>query len=63
MEKLDTVYKNLFNERFSISVGIMNKGITVSNRQVSIVRKIQRSIPKLVKTNIENIWTNRSVET
>ena len=41
----------------------MNKGITVSNRQVSIVRKIQRSIPKLVKTNIENIWTNRSVET
>ena len=27
------------------------------------VRKIQRSTAKLVKTNIENIWAERSVET
>ena len=37
--------------------------ITAWNKQALDVRKSQRSTAKLVKTNIENIWAERSAET
>ena len=61
VNKLDVVYKNVFNK--TSSAGITNTPITASNTQALNVRKIQRSTAKLVKTNIENIWTKRSLET
>ena len=63
VNQLDTVYKNVFNETFTSSAGITNTPITASNTQASDARKIQRSTAKLVKSNIENIWSERSVET
>ena len=63
MNKLGEVYKGVFNETFTSSAGITNTLITASNTQARNVRKIQRSTAKLVKTNIENIWAERSVET
>ena len=63
VNKLDTVYKKVFNETFTSSAGITNTPITASNTQASDARKIQRSTAKLVKSNIENIWSERSVET
>lgn len=60
---LDTVYKNVSNETFISSVGITDAPITASNTQVLDVWKIQRSTAKLMETNTENIWTERSVET
>ena len=48
---------------FTSSAGITNTLITAWNKQALDVRKSQRSTAKLVKTNIENIWTERSVET
>ena len=63
MNKLDALYKNVFNEMFTSSAGITNTLITAWNKQALDVRKSQRSTAKLVKTNIENIWAERSVET
>ena len=63
VNKLDEVYKSLFNETFTSSAGVTNTPNTASNTQARKVRKIQRSTAKLVKTNIENIWAERSVET
>ena len=63
VNKLDVVYKNVFNKTFTSSAGITNTPITASNTQALNVRKIQRSTAKLVETNIENIWTKRSLET
>ena len=63
VNKLDEVYKSLFNETFTSSAGDANTPNTASNTQARNVRKIQRSTAKLVKTNIENIWAERSVET
>ena len=63
MNKLGEVYKGVFNETFTSSAGITNTPITASNTQARNVRKIQRSTAKLVKTNIENIWAERSAET
>ena len=60
---MDVVYKNVFNEMFTSNAGITNTLITASNTQALNVREIQRSTAKPVKTNIENIWTERSVET
>ena len=48
---------------FTSSARITNTLITAWNKQALDVRKSQRSTAKLVKTNIENIWTERSVET
>ena len=62
VNKLDEVYKSLFNETFTSSAGDANTPNTASNTQARNVRKIQRSTAKLVKTNIENIWAERSVE-
>ena len=63
MNKLDALYKNVFNETFTSSAGITNTLITAWNKQALDIRKSQRSTAKLVKTNIKNIWTERSVET
>ena len=63
VNKLDEVYKNVFNETLTSSAGITNTPTTASNTKALNVRKIQRSTAKLLKTNIENIWTERSVET
>ena len=63
MNKLDEVYKSVFKETFTSSAGVTNTPITASNKQALNVRKIQRSTAKLVKTNIESIWAERSVET
>ena len=63
MSKLDEVYKSVFNERFTSSDGVTDTPITASNTQARNVRKIQHSTAKLVKTNIKNIWAERSVET
>ena len=63
VNKLDEVYKSLFNETSTSSAGVANTPNTASNTQARNVRKIQRSTAKLVKTNIENIWAERSVET
>ena len=60
---MDVVYKNVFNEMFTSNAGITNTLITASNTQALNIREIQRSTAKPVKTNIENIWTERSVET
>ena len=60
---MDVVYKNVFNEMFTSNAGITNTLITASNAQALNVREIQCSTAKPVKTNIENIWTERSVET
>ena len=62
VNKLDEVYKSVFNETFTSSAGVTNTPITASNTQARNVGKIQRSTSKLVKTNIENIWAERSVE-
>ena len=62
MNKLDEVYKSAFNETFPSSAGVTNTTIAASNKQARNVRKIQRSTAKLVKTNIERIWAERSVE-
>ena len=62
VNKLDEVYKSVFNETFTSSAGVTNTPITASNTQARNVGKIQRSTAKLVKTNIENIWAERSVE-
>ena len=62
VNKLDEVYKSVFNETFTSSAGVTNTPITASNTQDRNVGKIQRSTAKLVKTNIENIWAERSVE-
>ena len=63
VNKLDEVYKSVFNETFTSSAGVTNTPITASNTEARNVRKIQRGTAKLLKTNIENIWTERSVET
>ena len=63
MNKLDALYKNVFNEMFTSSARITNTLITAWNKQALDVRKSQRSTAKLVKTNIENIWAERSAET
>ena len=62
VNKLDEVYKSVFNKTFTSSAGVTNTPITASNTQARNVGKIQRSTAKLVKTNIENIWAERSVE-
>ena len=63
MNKLDEVYKSVFSETFTPSAGVTKTPITASNKQARNVRKVQRSTAKLVKTNIESIWAERSVET
>ena len=63
VNKLDEVYKSVFNETFTSSAGVTNTPITASNTEARNVRKIQRGTAKLLKTNIENIWAERSVET